>query len=50
MATRTSGKSAAKAAKAKAGPKADVLRIDDNWQDAMKKSLAKKKPAGGWPK
>ena len=32
------------------GPKPSVLKIDGNWQDAVKKSLAKKKPPGGWPK
>jgi hypothetical protein len=32
------------------GPKPDMLKIDGNWQDAVKKSFAKKKPAGGWPK
>jgi hypothetical protein len=26
------------------------LKLDGNWRDAMKKSLAKKKPPGGWPK
>jgi hypothetical protein len=28
----------------------DVLKIKGNWRDAVKKSLAKKKPPGGWPK
>ena len=32
------------------GPKPEVLKIDGNWQDAVKKSLSKKKPANGWPK
>jgi hypothetical protein len=32
------------------GPKPEMLRIEGNWQDAVKKSLSKKKPAGGWPK
>ncbi len=32
------------------GPKPDLLKIDGNWKDAVKKSLAKKKPATGWPK
>ena len=32
------------------GPKPDTLKIEGNWQDAVKKSLEKKKPAGGWPK
>lgn len=35
--------------KAKTGPKPDVLKIN-NWQDALKQSLQKKKPANGWPK
>jgi hypothetical protein len=32
------------------GPKPDVLKINGNWRDAVKKSLEKKKPAEGWPK
>jgi hypothetical protein len=32
------------------GPKPDMLKIDENWQEAVKKSLAKKKPPQGWPK
>jgi len=36
--------------KAKSGPKPDLLKIDGDWQDAVKKSLEKKKPAEGWPK
>lgn len=41
-----------KAAQAKAtpGPKPDTLKIEGKWQDAVKKSLSKKKPAEGWPK
>lgn len=39
-----------KSAKAKTGPKPDTLRIEGKWQDAVKKSLSKKKPAEGWPK
>jgi hypothetical protein len=35
---------------AKAGPKPDTLKIEGKWQDAVKKSLRKKKPAAGWPK
>jgi len=35
--------------KAKTGPKPDVLKIKDNWRDAVKRSL-QKKPAEGWPK
>lgn len=32
------------------GPKPDVLKLEGNWKDAIKKSFAKKKPATGWPK
>jgi len=37
-------------AKAKTGPKPELYKIEGNWQDAVKKSFQKKKPAGGWPK
>lgn len=36
--------------KAIRGPKPDLLKLAGNWEDAVKKSLAKKKPLGGWPK
>lgn len=32
------------------GPKPDLLKIEGDWQAAVKKSFAKKKPAQGWPK
>jgi hypothetical protein len=32
------------------GPKPYTLKIEGNWQTAVKKSLSKKKPATGWPK
>jgi len=32
------------------GPKPDTLKIDRDWEEAVKKSLAKKKPKKGWPK
>jgi hypothetical protein len=32
------------------GPKPDLLKIKGDWKAAAKKSLAKKKPADGWPK
>jgi hypothetical protein len=35
---------------AKRGPKPEVLKVEGNWRDAIKKSLAKKKPPEGWPK
>jgi hypothetical protein len=32
------------------GPKPDTLKIDGNWEEAVKKSFTKKKPPEGWPK
>jgi hypothetical protein len=32
------------------GPKPDILKIEGDWKEAVKKSLTKKKPAEGWPK
>jgi predicted nucleic acid-binding protein len=34
----------------KRGPKPDVLKIEGDWREAIKKSLKKKKPPEGWPK
>jgi hypothetical protein len=34
----------------KSGPKPNDLKIEGDWQQAMAKSLNKKKPARGWPK
>lgn len=34
----------------KAATKPDMLEIDCDWEEAVKKSLEKKKPADGWPK
>jgi len=31
------------------GPKAEVLKLEGNWKDAIRESLKKKRPAGGWP-
>lgn len=40
-----------KAGQAKPGPTPDTLKIEGvAWEDAVKKSLGKPKPAGGWPK
>jgi hypothetical protein len=37
--------------KSKPGPAAELFKIEGiGWEDAVKKSLQKKKPAGGWPK
>ena len=41
---------AAKKKPAKTGPKPDMLKIQGKWQDAVRKSLSKKKPAEGWPR
>jgi hypothetical protein len=32
------------------GPKPETLRIEGDWKDALKSSLAKKKLPEGWPK
>jgi hypothetical protein len=32
------------------GPKPETLKLDGDWKEAVKKSLAKKKPKNGWPK
>jgi hypothetical protein len=34
----------------KRGPKPDLLKLDGDWGAAIKKTLAKKRPATGWPK
>ena len=35
--------------RAKTGPKEARLKIEGNWQDAMTKALAVKRPKEGWP-
>jgi hypothetical protein len=40
----------AKTKRPKRGPKPETLKIEGDWRDAIKKSLAKKRPASGWPK
>ncbi len=37
-------------AKKPPGPKPEVLKIEGNWKDAMRKLTSKKRPVGGWPK
>jgi hypothetical protein len=32
------------------GPKPEVLKIEGDWTEAVKKSMSKKKPKDGWPK
>ncbi|HEY7087930.1 MAG TPA: hypothetical protein VH518_07560 [Tepidisphaeraceae bacterium] len=41
---------AKKKPKSKRGPKPEILKIEGDWRNAVKKSLQKKKPATGWPK
>ncbi len=31
------------------GPKPDILKLEGDWQENIKKSLSKKKPPEGWP-
>ena len=31
------------------GPEPEILKIEGNWKDAMRKLISKKRPAGGWP-
>jgi hypothetical protein len=37
-------------AKRKPGPKPQILKIHGDWQEAVKRSFQKKRPATGWPK
>ena len=32
------------------GPRPDRVKGEDDWEDAVKKALKKKKPPEGWPK
>jgi len=32
------------------GPQPEILKIQGNWKDAVKKALSVKKPVEGWPK
>ena len=32
------------------GPAPEILKIEGNWKDAMRKLISKKRPVGGWPK
>jgi hypothetical protein len=36
--------------KAKPGPKAEVLKLEGDWRDNIRKSFQAKKPVTGWPK
>jgi hypothetical protein len=39
-----------KPAKLIPGPKPDILKLEGDWQESVKKSLTKKRPLQGWPK
>jgi hypothetical protein len=41
---------AKKKQKNKRGPKPDTLKIEGDWEQAMKKAIRKEKPEEGWPK
>ncbi len=45
-----SGKAPKPRARKNPGPKPEVLKIEGNWKDAIKKALRKKHPKEGWPK
>jgi hypothetical protein len=32
------------------GPTPEILKIEGDWKDAMRKMISKKRPGGGWPK
>lgn len=34
----------------KRGPKPDTLTVEGDWESAVRKALAKKRPKRGWPK
>jgi hypothetical protein len=36
--------------KQKPGPKPEILKLEGNWKDAIRKSLQKKRPDSAWPK
>jgi hypothetical protein len=36
--------------KANPGPKPEMLKVEGNWREAVKKSFSKKKPKEGWPR
>jgi hypothetical protein len=36
--------------KTKRGPKPERVKLDEDWEEAVKKALKKKRPESGWPK
>lgn len=45
----TDTENVAKKKRARPGPKAERLRIERKWEQAVKKALEKKRPKKGWP-
>ncbi len=43
-------KKAAKPPRHNPGPAPEVLKIEGDWKDAMRKLISKERPVGGWPK
>jgi len=37
-------------AKQKPGPKADNLKLEVSWEEAVRVAIQKPRPPGGWPK
>jgi hypothetical protein len=50
MSIKKSKRRANRKLKSKSGPKPDVLKLEGDWKENIKKSLTKKKPPEGWPK
>jgi hypothetical protein len=50
MADMRPAKGRKKTAGQKRGPKEERLKINGNWQSAIKQSFLKEKPKDGWPK
>jgi hypothetical protein len=47
---RAAKKSKAKKPRKRPASEPEVLKIEGNWKDAMRKLISKKRPVGGWPK
>ena len=48
--SRTMSKKVIERKRRNPGPAPEVLKIEGDWKDAMKKLISKKRPVGGWPK
>lgn len=43
-------RSSLKSESCKTGPKPEILKLEGNWENAVKKAMEKKRPKDGWPK